>query len=39
MFPDAHRELHRVNVMGDVVAIVLAIQGTFRGPIETLRER
>jgi len=25
------RELHRVNVMGDVVAIELSIQGTFRG--------
>ena len=35
MFPDVHRELHRVNVMGDVVAIELAIQGTFRGPMET----
>ena len=29
MFPDVHRELHRVNVMDDVVAIELAIQGTF----------
>ena len=35
MFPDVHRELHRVNVMGDVVAIELAIQGTFQGPMET----
>src|SRR5258708_15021487 len=35
MFPDVHRELYRVNVMGDVVAIELAIQGTFRGPLET----
>src|SRR6266404_2608568 len=35
MFPDVHRELYRVNVMGDVVAIELAIQGTFRGPMET----
>src|SRR5258706_16438522 len=34
MFPDVHRELYRVNVMGDVVAIELAIQGTFRGPME-----
>ncbi len=24
MFPDVHRELHRVNVMGDVVAIELS---------------
>src|SRR5439155_1062965 len=35
MFPDVHRELHRLNVMGDVVAIELSIQGTFRGPMET----
>src|ERR1700719_3620713 len=26
MFPDIHRELYRVNVMGDVVAIELALQ-------------
>ena len=35
MFPDVHRELHRVNVIGEVVAIELSIQGTFRGPMET----
>jgi len=35
MFPDVHRELYRVNVIGDVLAIELAIQGTFRGPMET----
>ena len=35
MFPDVHRELHRVNVMGDVVAVELSIQGTFRGAMET----
>src|SRR3989475_9028834 len=35
MFPEVHRELHRVNVVGDVVAIELSIQGTFRGPMET----
>src|SRR3974377_303157 len=35
MFPDVHRELYRVNVMGDVVAIELSIQGTFRAPLET----
>jgi hypothetical protein len=35
MFPDVHRELHRVNVMGDVVAIELSIQGIFRGAMET----
>ena len=35
MFPDLHRELYRVNVMGDVIAIELAIQGTFRGAMPT----
>jgi ketosteroid isomerase-like protein len=35
MFPDIHRELHRVNVMGDVIAIELSIQGTFRGSMQT----
>ena len=34
-FPDIHRELHRVNVLGDMVAIELSIQGTFLGPLET----
>ena len=33
--PDVHRELHRVNVLGDVVAIELSIRGTFPGPFET----
>ena len=33
--PDVHRELHRVNVLRDVVAIELSIQGTFLGPFET----
>ena len=33
--PDVHRELHRVNVLGDVAAIELSIQGTFLGPFET----
>jgi hypothetical protein len=32
--PDVHRELHRVNVLGDVVAIELSIRGTFLGPFE-----
>ena len=35
MFPDVHRELYRVIVMGDVVAVELAIQGTFRGAMKT----
>jgi len=34
-FPDVYRELHRVNVLGDVVAVELSIQGTFRGPMDT----
>ena len=33
--PDVHRELHRVNVLGDTVAIELSIQGTFLGPLQT----
>ena len=35
LVPDVHRELQRVNVLGDVVAIELSIQGTFLGPFET----
>jgi ketosteroid isomerase-like protein len=35
LLPDLHRELHRVNVLQDVVAIELSIQGTFLGPFET----
>jgi hypothetical protein len=35
MIPDVHRELHRVSVLGDVVAVELSIQGTFLGPLET----
>ena len=35
LFPDVHRELHRVNVLGDMVAVELSIQGTFLGPMET----
>ena len=35
LFPDLHRELHRVNVLGDMVAVELSIQGTFLGPMET----
>lgn len=33
--PDLHRELHRVNVMGNVVAVELSIQGTATGPFPT----
>ena len=35
LLPDVHRELHRVTVLGDVVAVELSIQGTFNGPLET----
>jgi predicted ester cyclase len=35
LLPDIHRELHRVNVLGDVVAIELSIRGTFLGSFET----
>ena len=34
-YPDVHRELHRVNVLGDMVAVELSIQGTFLGPLQT----
>jgi hypothetical protein len=34
-FPDVHRELHRVTVLGDTVAVELSLQGTFLGPLET----
>ena len=32
--PDVHRELRRVNVLGDVAAIEVSIRGTFLGPFE-----
>ena len=32
MAPDIHRELQRFHVVGDVVAVEPAIQGTFTGP-------
>jgi ketosteroid isomerase-like protein len=32
MAPDIHRELLRFHVIGNVVAVELAIQGTFTGP-------
>ena len=35
LFPDVHRELHRVNVLGDVLAIEVSIRGTFLGAFET----
>ena len=35
LYPDVHRELHRVNVHGDMVAVEVSIQGTFLGPLET----
>ena len=33
--PDVHRELHRVHVIGNLVAVELSIRGTFSGPFET----
>jgi hypothetical protein len=33
--PDVHRELYRVHVMGNVVAIELSIRGTFTGQFES----
>ena len=35
LIPDVHRQLHRVTVLGDMVAVELSIQGTFLGPLET----
>jgi ketosteroid isomerase-like protein len=35
LLPNVHRELHRVNVLGDVITVELSIQGTFLGPLET----
>jgi ketosteroid isomerase-like protein len=35
LYPDVHRELHRVNVLGDMVAVEVSIRGTFLGPLET----
>ena len=35
LYPDVHRELHRVNVLGNMVAVEVSIQGTFLGPLET----
>jgi ketosteroid isomerase-like protein len=34
LYPDVHRELHRVNVLGDMVAVEVSIRGTFLGPLE-----
>ena len=33
--PDLHRELHRVHVAGNIVAVELSIQGTATGPFPT----
>jgi ketosteroid isomerase-like protein len=35
-FPDMHRELYRFFTVGDVVVVQLALQGTHKGPLETL---
>jgi len=33
--PDVHRELHRVHIIGNVVAVELSIMGTFSGVFES----
>ena len=35
LFSDLHRELHKVTVLGDVVAVELSIQGTLSTPFPT----
>ena len=35
LLPNVHRELHRINVLGEVVAIELSIRGTFLRPFAT----
>jgi hypothetical protein len=37
--PDVHQELHRVNVLGDVVAIELSVRGTLLGAVPDARGR
>lgn len=32
-FPDMHRELYRLFVLGDTVIVELALQGTHKGPL------
>lgn len=33
-FPDMHREIHLLYVVGDVVFVELTLQGTHKGPLE-----
>jgi ketosteroid isomerase-like protein len=35
ILPDVHRELLRVNDMGNVIAVEVLVQGTFLGPFQT----
>jgi len=35
LYPDVHRELHRVGVLGDTVVIELSVQGTLLAPLTT----
>jgi hypothetical protein len=37
LLPDVHRELRRVTVLGDVVAVELSIQGSFWGRLRRPR--
>ena len=32
-FPDMHREIHHLNVVGDIVFVELTLQGTHKGPL------
>ena len=33
-FPDMHREIHNLHVLGDIVFVELTLQGTHKGPLE-----
>lgn len=33
-FPDMHREIHRLDVVGDSVFVELTLHGTHKGPLE-----
>lgn len=33
-FPDMHREIHRLDVVGDSVHVELTLHGTHKGPLE-----
>jgi ketosteroid isomerase-like protein len=33
-FPDMHRDIHHLSVVGDIVFVELTLQGTHKGPLE-----